>query len=448
MIDVAAGVSHPRTPVEYLSKEKTKDSGRRVDVPAGSTLSEHRLQWGKGVARDGFFWHRQARVFDAAGGIAGHAESGAAVIGDRPAGVALAQAMARAALQQPFRIGGVAEPEPHGAGMFETLTAGSSGRPRRIRRSQASWAASFAVNADLFGIGPGLSVAVLGRLVHSLSLYGALEGVCLGAEVHLLDGLRPDRQRQALLDRRVAVIYATPAQLRLLVEGGGPVLPRLRLVLVGGSKLDDGLRAALGALAPTAAVREFYGAAETSFVTLSDNDVDPASVGRAYPGVTLSLRDPKGTEVREGTMGEVWVNSPYLFAGYGDGMGQARWQDGWLSVGEIGHLAHGALVLAGRVGRMVTVADQNVFPEQIEAWLSTLPGVDRAAVLPRADAMRGTVLVAVLRGDKAQEAAILRAARSALGPLKAPRAVIWCDDWPVLSSGKTDLAALARRVGA
>jgi long-chain acyl-CoA synthetase len=411
-------------------------------------LSEDRFQWGRGVAQGGFFWHRQARVFDAAGGIVGPVAPGAAVIADRPAGLALAQAMAHAALQQPFRIGAEADPEPHGAGMFETLTAGSSGQPRRIRRSQASWAASFAVNADLFGIGPGTSVAVLGRLVHSLSFYGALEGACLGAEVHLLDGLRPDRQRQALLDRRVTVLYATPAQLRLLVEAGGPVLPLLRLVLVGGSKLDTGLRAALDVLAPTVAVREFYGAAETSFVTLSDDDADPASVGRAYPGVTLSVRDPMGIEVSEGKMGEVWVRSPYLFAGYGDQDGPSRWQDGWLSVGEIGHLAQGALVLAGRAGRMVTVADQNVFPEQIEAWLATRPGVDRAAVLPRADAMRGNVLVAVLRGDRTQEAAILRAARSALGPLKAPRAVIWCDDWPVLLSGKTDLAALAHRVGA
>ena len=30
-----------------------------------------------------------------------------------------------------------------------------------------------------------------------------------------------------------------------------------------------------------------------------------------------------------------------------------------------------------------------------------------------------------------------------LGPLKAPRRVVWRQDWPVMASGKTDLAALA-----
>ena len=42
----------------------------------------------------------------------------------------------------------------------------------------------------------------------------------------------------------------------------------------------------------------------------------------------------------------------------------------------------GYLYLHGRKGRMVTVADQNVFPEEIEALMEALPGITRAAVLP------------------------------------------------------------------
>jgi long-chain acyl-CoA synthetase len=58
------------------------------------------------------------------------------------------------------------------------------------------------------------------------------------------------------------------------------------------------------------------------------------------------------------------------------------------------------------------------------------------------DAKRGTVLMAVLQGDPAAETAILAALRARFGPLKAPKALIWRDAWPVLASGKTDLAAL------
>jgi hypothetical protein len=43
--------------------------------------------------------------------------------------------------------------------------------------------------------------------------------------------------------------------------------------------------------------------------------------------------------------------------------------------------------------------------------------------------------------------AVLAAGRAAFGSLKAPRAVHWVKDWPMLSSGKTDFAALERGMG-
>ena len=36
----------------------------------------------------------------------------------------------------------------------------------------------------------------------------------------------------------------------------------------------------------------------------------------------------------------------------------------------------------------------------------------------------------------------LAALRQKLGPLKAPKSLIWREDWPMLASGKTDLKAL------
>jgi long-chain acyl-CoA synthetase len=384
-----------------------------------------------------FRWHPLARVFDAQAEVFPVAVGGG-VIDARPSGAALARALAVPGAA--FRIGGVGAVSD-AAAVFETLTSGSSGVPRRIMRSMASWSASFAVNAGLFGIGPGVRVAVLGQLVHSLALYGAVEAVHLGAELHLLDGLRPDRQRAALAARGIEVLYATPAQLRLLVEAGGVLLPALRLVLVGGSKLDAGLRGALAGMTG-AVVREFYGAAEASFITLAGPGCPEASVGVAYPGVEIEVRGVDAVG-----LGQIWVRSPYLFQGYaGDDPGGTVWDADWLSVGEVGRLEAGYLYLAGRAGRMVTVADQNVFPEEIEAFIAGLPGVDRVAVLPRADALRGVVLVAVMRGDVGQEAAVLAACRVQFGALKAPRAAIWRGDWPVLASGKTDLAVLVRGV--
>lgn len=383
-----------------------------------------------------FRWHPAARLFGGAGREQFPLPPGAAVIADQPSAPALAGALAAALATPGFRIGPDGPPPAAGTQpMFETLTSGSTGSPRRIRRSQASWTASFAVNAALFGIGPGARVAVLGRLVHSLSLYGAVEGMHLGAEVHLLDTLRPDRQRRALAERRITLLYATPAQLRLLTETDGAACPAIKVVLVGGSKLDPGLRAAVQGMAPDARISEFYGAAETSFITLADAATPEGSVGKPYPGVEIDLRD-----------GVIRVRSPYVFDGYAGDPGGAEWRDGWLSLGEVGRMEDGWLYLSGRAGRMVTVADQNVFPEEIEALMQTLPGVRRAAVLAMPDPRRGAVLVGVVQGDQTCAATIMAALRGKLGPLKAPKALIWRQDWPVLASGKTDLAALQQGV--
>lgn len=400
--------------------------------------------------QDRFLWHPSARLADATTetGIR-TGDNPPSAIADQPATMALAQAMARAAQGRAFRIGAVEQPAPDDATppAFETLTSGTSGQPRRIRRTQSSWIASFTQNARAFGIGPDARVALLGRLSHSLSLYGAVEGLHLGAAVHVLDSLRPDRQRRALAERGITHLYATPAQLRLLADAGGPSLA-LSHILVGGSKLDAALRQSVAQMAPQSDTREFYGASETSFITLADDDTPPESVGKPYPGVSLQIRDTAGRPLPDGQTGLVWVRSPLLFDGYGDGLfGPARRDGDWLSVGEMGWLERGCLYLAGRAGRMVTIADQNVFPEQIEAFLATLSGITRVAVLPKPDALRGTVLVAVALGDPAQTDAILHAARSEFGALKAPRELVWRGDWPELTSGKPDLARLAQEAG-
>ena len=360
-----------------------------------------------------FQWHPAARVFDRGRAVL-PVLPGEAVIPDRPAGRALALALARG---EGFRVGAVDQPVDVGPGAFEALTGGSLGAPKRVARRVGSWLASFAVNAGMFGIGPGVRVAVPGRLCHSLPLYAALEGVHLGAEVHLLDGLRPDRAGQALAEMQV--VYATPTQMRAML---GVPWPGLRHIVLGGERLDARLRADFAKAAPHAQVTEFYGAAETSFITMTDSTTPAGSVGRAYPGVEIDLRD-----------GLIWVRSPYLAQG-----------TDWVTVGEAGRMEGPYLFLQGRAGRMVTVAGQNVFLDEVERWMAGLPGITRIALIAVPDAARGHVIEAVMQGDAQQEVAIMAAARAALGNLIAPRRLHWCDDWPQLPSGKTDLVALQR----
>ena len=330
-------------------------------------------------------------------------------------------------------------------GCFRCRSSGTSGTAKTVRRTQRSWIAGFRVNQALWSIGPEDNYAVLGHFGHSLSLHGALEAAHLGADLHLLSGLRPDRQRSALSGRRASVLYATPTQIRLLAEvparGRPATVPSMRLVLVGGSKLDETTMRAAVEIFPNADIREFYGSAETSFVTIGGREVPPGSVGRAFPGVEIRI----GAEGQASSAGEIWVRSPYLFEGYaGDRFGTERWDRGFLSVGEVGRLdVDGNLHLSGRTDRLVTISDRSIHPEEAERFLLRQDGVLDAAVVPEPDPRRGAKLVAFVKlADRGRNLdALARVCRLELG-LAAPGRIIERDGLPLLPSGKVDLAAL------
>lgn len=333
---------------------------------------------------------------------------------------------------------------------FLTLTGGSSGHPKIIRRTQLSWMRSFAVNADHFSLTPDDTVAVFGKLSHSLALYGVLEGLHLGLDTCALGDMQPKTQRTAISAADATVLYATPTQLRLLARGAyDETLLSVRLILCGGGALDTTTRAAAQMLCPKAAIHVFYGASETSFITLSDAGTPAGAVGRPYPGVDLRILDARGLPTKD--VGEVWVQSPYLFEGYVTGSSaHTRWQGGFVTVGEMGQLdAGGNLWLKGRGARMVTIADQNVFPEDIEVLISTWPEFSLCAVIPVLDKLRGHRLIAVLEGvqDSDVAQALKQKCAAKLGAQMTPAKVLFHPRIPLLNSGKVDLVALTKWVG-
>lgn len=332
--------------------------------------------------------------------------------------------------------------EPDGRQWVEVQSSGSTGTPKTIRRSSASWIASFDVTRQMTA--QSQTHAVLGDLGHSLTLYAAIEALHLGRDLTVLNSLSPRTQIEVLRDVRVDVLYATPSQLRLLCEVGAPPLG-LRHLFSGGGKLDPVTRGRLLKMFPAADIREFFGAGETSFITLSDAGTPDGTVGRPYPGVELKILDADG-QATQGA-GEIWVKSPYLFQDYTQGASdQTLWRDGFLSIGEMGQMdAQGYLTLLGRKDRMVNVADQMVFPEAVEAAICAVPNIGKLAVVGIDDPLRGQVLVGFVEGaeDLVLHKTLLKTCRDRLGPQAVPRRILFVDRLPLLPAGKPDLVKLA-----
>jgi long-chain acyl-CoA synthetase len=334
-------------------------------------------------------------------------------------------------------------------------SSGTTGTPKTVRRAPATWIASFEQHRTRFGTKPGDVQATLGALGHSLSLFASIEALHLGAGLLPLHGLGAKRQARALQESRTTVLYATPAQLRLLVQGCKAAeigqLPALRQLLCGGGALEPCSRPVLRRLFPNAQLRVFYGASETSFITMEEDGTPEGSVGRAYPGVKIEIRQ-EGKPVGPGETGEVWVKSLYLFEGYETGDSPETRRDGaYLTVGELGYLdVEGHLFLAGRAARVVQVADTTVSLDHVEAVIGAQPGVRQCAALARPDALRGTAITCVVEaeGGTGLQARLRAACAAQLGQAATPRRVIVIPAMPLLPAGKPDLRALTEKLDA
>jgi len=350
----------------------------------------------------------------------------------------------------------VAVPEPDPLTPFYVgFTSGSTGAPKGYRRHHLSWIESFRAADREFDIGAGDVILAPGALTHSLFLYGLAHGLHVGATVILCRQFRPNVANRLIASHKATVVYGVPTQLEMMIEAaareGEPPFATTRWILSSGAKWQGRATAQLHRQFPLARFAEFYGASELSFITVAKNDenVPADSVGRAFAGVDLTIRDHLGRCLPPGEVGQVFVASPFLFMEYACGSTAAIMRYGEaVSVGDIGLLdARGFLHLVGRANRMIITAGKNVHPEEIEHVLEAHPAVTAAAVLGVTDHRRGERLMALLKlrpHASVSSSDMVGYARARLPLYKIPRRFALTPEWPTTSSGKTDFDALRR----
>ncbi|MPR08982.1 AMP-binding protein [Microvirga tunisiensis] len=385
---------------------------------------------------------RPARVFTSTPSVAGDQ----VVLIDRSASLQTLSA----SLAPPCH-GAVPKTDPSTA-FYVGFTSGSTGEPKGYRRSHRSWLESFTGDAIEFGLGPTDIVAAPGTLTHSLFLYAFMNGLHAGATVILSRRFKPTQVLHLITQYGATVLYGVPTQLTLVIEaaeeGQQEPLSSLRWILSSGAKWFSEALPRLKAFAPNARFAEFYGASELSFVTVAKDSepVPVTSVGRAFPGVTITIRDEAGCVLPVSQPGRVFVESPLVFMNYAYGGTGGCWRAGSaVSVGDVGFLdAGGFLHLVGRANRMIVSSGKNVYPEEIERVFEQHPGIAAVAVLSMPDAQRGERIVAMLalRDQSVSRSALIAYGRRALPLFKVPRVYGVVSDWPLTRSGKTDHEAL------
>jgi acyl-CoA synthetase (AMP-forming)/AMP-acid ligase II len=232
---------------------------------------------------------------------------------------------------------------------------------------------------------------------------------------------------------------------RFIIAGGGPITPGLA------EEARDRFHAAL-------ATRYSCTEAGIGLGTAFDDPEEDAvvSVGRPHPAVELRLLDDGDRPVAAGEVGAVCLRSPAVMSRYWgdpDATRAAFTVDGFVRTGDLGWLDERArLRLVGRTKEMYVRGGYNVYPVEVEAVLSTHPGVAAVALIPRLDPVMGEVGVAVVVPQDPAHPPTLEALRSygadQLARYKLPEDLSLLDALPLTAMDKVDRRSLARTVAA
>lgn len=322
-------------------------------------------------------------------------------------------------------------------GVFRTKTGGTSKEPKSVLRTTQSWIKSFEVINSLQK--EKENYLIFGDLTHSLALYGMVEALYLGHNVHHVQKLRSKSEVKALVKFEPTFVYITPTQIRF-VSSFLINLPSTLHVFVGGGRLNSQTREMAKQIFPNAVLNLFYGSSETSFITISDEFTPVGSVGKAFPNVKIKVEDSGPHEKR------IWVKSDYLFLKYAQGSNKnVVWQDDWLTIGEYGKIdTDGYLFLLSEGNSRITIADTTMETYEIEDKLKTAENVIDAAVWKIENQLSDYRIVAAVATNGEVYSDNLYDALKEINPIFRPKKIykISLNEWPLLSSGKTDLRAL------
>ncbi|KAB7628299.1 AMP-binding protein [Alkalilimnicola sp. S0819] len=187
-----------------------------------------------------------------------------------------------------------------------------------------------------------------------------------------------------------------------------------------------------------------YGLTETSPVVavnppMAENRL--GTVGIPLPGTQVRVVGPDGTVLPGGEMGELLVKGPQVFRGYWnkpEETAQAL-RDGWFHTGDIAFVdERGYITIVDRLKDMIDVSGFNVYPNEVEEVIESLPGVLEVAVVgvPVPEGGERVRAYVVTGNPQLSPDDVIRYCREHLTGYKIPREVVFRSELPKSPVGK------------
>ncbi|GLS15151.1 long-chain-fatty-acid--CoA ligase [Hydrogenophaga electricum] len=216
-------------------------------------------------------------------------------------------------------------------------------------------------------------------------------------------------------------------------------------VSVGGGMAVQGAVAKLWLDKTGCPICEGYGLSETS-PSASCNPVTNTSftgtIGVPLPNTWMKCIDDAGNEVPMGQPGEIAIKGPQVMAGYWqrpDETAKVMTADGYFKSGDIGVMDDkGYFKIVDRKKDMVLVSGFNVYPNEVEDVVATMPGVLECAVVGVPDERSGEAvkLVIVKKDESLTEAQVREFCKANLTGYKQPKVIEFRTELPKTPVGK------------
>ncbi len=298
---------------------------------------------------------------------------------------------------------------------------------------------------------------------HIAGIAAVLSSVYSGRHVIQL----PNFTAEAWLDlgrkHEITTAFVVPTMLARIVEqleGKKTAdMPHLTSLSYGGGKMPLSVIERAMDLFPDTNFTNAYGLTETSstIAALGPDDHRAAkasddeavrkrlvSVGQAFPGVQIEIRDEEGKPVGPGERGEIYVKGEQVSGEYED-RGSVIDKEGWFPTRDAGSMdEEGYLFLEGRADDVIVRGGENLSPGEIEDCILMHPTVKDAAVVGIPDEQWGEGVAAALvakPGETIDIEEIKTHVKDHMRSSRVPQLIQIWDELPYNETGK-----LLRRV--
>jgi len=255
-----------------------------------------------------------------------------------------------------------------------------------------------------------------------------------GCRMRLLERFEHQKAPDEFLDFRPTLFFGVPTiYVRMLdfpAEIAREIGGFMRLFVSGSAPLSpqvfDEFRVRFGHT-----ILERYGMTET-LMNMSNpyaGERRAGTVGLPLPGVSARIVE-----------GEIQLRGANVFAGYWrrDDATRDAFDGGWFKTGDMAERsADGYYTLLGRKSDLIISGGFNIYPREIEDFLTEQDEIAEAAVVGVADRLRGEVPVAYIVARRPVDSAELEArCRARMASFKVPRDFITVEKLPRTALGK------------